>query len=333
MNLAQPRLLWLLLLAPLAAAAAVTLLRARLRADEAWAARGLWDRLLPGFRRGRIALTAALLAVAVAATALALARPRWGATHEHVERHGVDVVFVLDTSLSMAATDVAPTRFEVARALLRRLVADLPGNRVALVEAEGEGVVMAPLTTDGGVIDLLLDTAAPGSLPTPGTVLGPALMEAARLFPEGDRKHRVIVLLSDGEDHAGGLDEVADKLAERGIAVDAIGIGTDAGGPIPLPGGTANEFKRDADGRVVITRLEASDLEPLVQRTGGVYLHSTGAGTDTAPLVARIAGMEKMRLSDDVVTTLEERFQWPLGLAALATVALLLLRPFAEDPR
>ncbi len=331
MNLAQPRLLWLLLLAPLAAVVAAFLLRARLRAAEAWAARGLWDRLLPGFRRGRVAATATLLALAIAATALALARPRWGAVHEKVERQGVDVVFVLDTSLSMAARDVPPSRFDVARALLRRLVGDLAGNRFALVEAEGEGVVMAPLTTDGGVLDLLLDAAQPNSLPMPGTVLGPALVEASKLFAEGERKHRVIVLLSDGEDHGGGLDEVAAKLEERGVVVHAIGIGTETGSPIPLPGGAPNELKRDSRGRVVITKLEPGAIEPLVAKTGGLYLHATSAGVDTKPLVGRISRMETKRLTEDVVTTLEERFQWPLLVAALATLGLLLLRPFAED--
>lgn len=331
MNLAEPGLLWLLVLAPLAGAAMALLWRARLRADAAWAARGLWNRLLPGYSASRLAVAAALATLAVASTGLALARPRWGSTTEHVERQGVDVVFVLDTSLSMAANDIAPSRFEVARVVLRRLTERLAGDRVALVEAEGEGVVMAPLTTDAGVVDLLLDAAQPGSLPTPGTVLAPALAEAARLFPEGDPKHRVVVLLSDGEDFGGRLGDAGKELAEHGVVVHAVGIGTTTGGPIPLPAGAPGELKRDADGKVVITHLEDADLRALSAATHGAYLHVTSAAADLEPIVGRIEAMATKRFADDLVTTFEERFQWPLALAAAATVALLLLRPFRAE--
>ena len=103
--------------------------------------------------------------------------------------------------------DVAPSRLFVAKALVRRMVRALPGNRVGLVQAEGTGVVLAPLTLDGGVLDLLLDTVEPGSLPTPGTELAPGLETALRLFGEESEKHRVLVVLSDGEDHGGGVNE------------------------------------------------------------------------------------------------------------------------------
>ncbi len=99
---------------------------------------------------------------------LALAQPRWGESEQKIERHGVDVVFVLDTSLSMATTDLPPNRLWVAQTLVRRLVQALPGHRVALVQAEGDGVVMVPLTADSAVLDLVLDAVLPGSLPTPG---------------------------------------------------------------------------------------------------------------------------------------------------------------------
>src|SRR5260370_20848774 len=177
---AAPRLLWLLALAPLAAVAAAGLWRRRLRADAAWAARGLWDRLLPSFSRRRLALSVACLTLSVAGTALALARPRWGGAEEKVERRGVDVVFLLDSSLSMAAPDVPPSRLFVAQAMVRRLGQAMPGDRLALVQTEGEGMLLAPLTLDCPVLDRLLYTIQPCPLPHPGTELATGLDTALR---------------------------------------------------------------------------------------------------------------------------------------------------------
>jgi Ca-activated chloride channel homolog len=325
MNFAEPRLLLLLLVAPAAAALAAWAWRTRLRAQAEWAGVGMWRRLGAGAPRTLLAV--GCLAAAVAGTALGLARPRWGERTETVERQGVDIVFVLDSSLSMAAPDVSPSRLFAAKALVRRLVEELPGNRVALVQAEGEGVVMTPLTVDAAVIDLLLDTVAPNSLPTPGTVLGTPLEQALKLFPPSGKKHRTVILISDGEDQGGGLDKVADTLREAGVTVHAIGVGTPQGSPIPLAG-EPNAFKRDREGRVVVSRLGEDALEKLASSTGGAYLRATSPAADLSPVIKRVRGMEKRSLDAESVSTLEERFQWPL-LAAIAALAVLLVaRPF-----
>ena len=327
MTFAQPSFLWLLLIGPLVALAAAVVWRRRLSADAAWASRGLWDRLLPAYSSRRIALSVALLALTAAGCGLALARPRWGSSEQQVERQGVDVVFLVDSSLSMAARDVQPSRLFVAKALVRRMVRELPGNRVGLVQTEGTGVVLAPLTLDGGVLDLLLDTVEPGSLPTPGTELAPGLETALRLFGEGEEKHRVLIVLSDGEDHGGGVEDRIARLKESGVVVHSIGVGTTEGGRIPLPGGGPG-FKRDAEGNFVTTRLQEQTLEQLTRATGGSYLRATSAAADPAPLLRQIDRMEKRTLESQTLSTLEERFQWPLALAALALALYLAVGPF-----
>jgi Ca-activated chloride channel family protein len=326
MSFAAPRLLWLLVLAPLAAAAAAALWRRRLRADDAWAARGLWDRLLPGFSRPRLALSVACLALSVAGIALALSRPRWGGAEEKVERRGVDVVYLIDSSLSMAAPDVAPSRLFAAKAMVRRMSQAMPGDRVALVQTEGEGMMLAPLTLDGAVLDLLLDTVEAGSLPRPGTELAAGLDTALRLFGPQTARHRALIILSDGEDHGGGIEASAAKLRESGVVVFALGIGTPDGSPIPVGGG---DFKRDESGKVVITRLHEETLESLARATGGAYLRVTGAATDPAPILRQVDRLEKRTLETETVTTREERFQWPLLLAAAALLLQLAVGPFA----
>jgi Ca-activated chloride channel family protein len=326
MIFAEPRLLWLVALAPLAAAAlAAWLWRRRLAADAAWASRALWDRLLPAYSPRRLRFSVVCLAVAVLGTSLALARPRWGAGRQDVERRGVDVVFLIDSSLSMAAFDVPPSRLYVAKSLVRRMAHAMPGDRIGLVQAEGTGVALAPLTLDGGVIDLLLDTIEPGSLPSPGTELAPGLDTTLRLFGEGSEKHRVLVVLSDGEDHGGGLEQKIAALREAGVVVHAFGIGTPRGAPVPLPGGGT---KKDAEGNIVISRLHEDVLESMARATGGSYLRVTSAAADPAPVVQRIDRMEKRRMESHSVTTLEERFQWPLALAVAALLVYLAAGPF-----
>jgi len=326
-SFAEPRLLWLALLAPLVAVAAVGLWRRRLAADAAWAARGLWDRLLSAYRPGRMTLSVAALAVAVLGTCLALARPRWGEGEQKVERKGVDVVYLLDSSLSMGAKDVIPSRLAAAKVLIRRLSEAMPGNRMALVQTEGTGIVLTPLTVDGAVIDLLLDTVEPGSMPTPGTELAPGIDAALKLFGQGREKHRALILLSDGEDFGGGLAAAADRLKDEGVVVYAFGIGTPEGVHVPVPG--TGQDKLDENGRPVVSRLHEETLETLTRATGGLYQRVTSAGTDPAPMVARIEAMEKRTVESDTVNTREERFQWPAAAAALALLLYLGVAPFA----
>ncbi len=341
MEFGSPQWLWLLVAAPAAALISALGWRRRLRAAAAWAARGLWDRLLPTHRPRRLAVWSLFLALAIAGAAVTLARPRWGTSEHRVERRGVDVVFVLDTSLSMATTDLGRSRLWVAQTLVRRLVRNLRGHRVALVQAEGDGVVMVPLTTDGAVIDMLLDAVQPGSMPTPGTDLRPALERARSLFPEGDGdgsltplqrdKHRVLVLVSDGEDHGSNLDEIEPRLRAAGVVVHTLGVGTRRGKPLELPRERPDaqvEYKRDEAGNVVVSRLIEDTMERLSRGTGGIYLRATGAAVDLSPIVARIEAMEQQIHGSEVVSTRGERFQWPAAAAILALALHLAISPF-----
>jgi len=330
MTLAHPDLLGLLALVPLAAGLAAWLWRRRIAAADDWAARGLWNRLLTGWAPRRIALSVVVVAIAVLGIALALARPRWGVSEETVEREGVDLVFVVDTSLSMGARDVGPSRLEVAKTLVRRLVQAMPGNRVALIGAEGDGVILAPLTTDAAVIDLILDGLQPDSLPTPGTELGAALDLVPRVYPPGSEHHRAAVLISDGEDHGGGIGPRLQTLADAGVIVHTIGVGTLDGAPVPLAGaaGADGEVKRRADGSKVVSSLDEPVLEEIARSTGGVYLRATDGGRNLRPLVASIGAMETHPVETSTVDTRSERFQWPLALAVTALLLYLAVPPF-----
>jgi len=328
MSFAAPELVWTVLAAPLLAAAVVWIWRRRAAAEAAWVARGLWPRLRASGAPRTLIVVALVPALAAAAIAAGLARPRWGASVEKVERQGVDIVFVLDTSQSMAAADVTPSRFWVAQSLVRRIVAELPGHRVALVQDEGTGIVLAPLTTDAAVLDLLLDGLETSSAPLPGTRVVPGLERALGLFPEGGRKHRVIVVLSDGEIHLEQLAGIVRRLKEEGAVVHGFAIGTVKGAPVP-EAHAAGEYKKDRAGKPVISRLHRETLEQLADATGGTVVTVEGAAASPQPILDRIRGMEKKEIDEQLVSTLEERFQWPLGAAAALLALALWLTPFA----
>ncbi len=195
---------------------------------------------------------------------------------------------------------------------------------------------MVPLTLDAAVIDLLLDAVQAGSLPTPGTELAAALEKALALFPEGAEKHRVLVLVSDGEDHGSDLTKFADRLSSTGTVLHAIGIGTPEGKPLELPptkAGGPLEYKRDEDGKVVVSRLEETNLEALTRATGGLYLRATSAAADAEPIATRVLDMERRRFSAETINALEERFQWPIALTIAALGLFLLVPPFAGAKR
>lgn len=330
MTWANPQLLWLLVSAPLVALLAGWLWRRRLRATSAWVSRGLWPRLAPGLDSRRLVLATVLLTVATAGVASSLARPRWGVVEEEVEHRGADVVFVLDSSLSMGAVDVRPDRLAVGKVLIRRMADSLPGHRIGVVQAEGEGRVLAPLTFDRGVVDIVLESAEPATLPTPGTVLSTGLHRAMELLPEpAERSTRgIVVLVSDGEDHSENPLQGIDDLAESGVAIHAVGVGTREGSPLPIPGSSPVEYKTDRFGDRVHSRLEPSVLQRLAAVTGGRFVEATGAGVDLGPIVDAIAGAAGGGGTVSVVTRHEERFQWFLVPAAAALLVLLSVSPY-----
>jgi Ca-activated chloride channel family protein len=332
MNFAAPQFLPLAAAAPIAGALALWILARRVRAERAWVARALEPRLRVGGARRPAAVTALLLALALLGLVLALARPRWGLSSETVQREGLDLVFVIDSSLSMSAADVTPSRYWLAQSIVRRTVAALPGHRVALLAAEGEGEVLAPLTVDAAVVDLVLDGLAPGSLPLPGTRLADAIDRAIDLFPTGREKHRAIVVLSDGEDHGGDLDRAVGAAREAGARIFSIGTATAAGAPIPMNDGSGG-FKRDRRGEIVVTRLNREILLQLAEGTGGDYFEADAAGFDIGPLVNAIDALGGRKIESTSVNALEERFQWPLALAVAALGVGLIVGPYSSSRR
>jgi Ca-activated chloride channel family protein len=292
-------------------------------------ARSLWSRVLqrPDERWRGVRL--GLLLLGVTGLVLALARPQWGIVREKVEREGVDVVLVLDASGSMATEDVPPNRFFLARQALAALVARLEGDRFALVAFEDEGYTLSPLTLDADALGLFLDTMEPGIVPSPGTSLGTGIARGLELFVDQGRRNKVMVLISDGEDLEGGVDEAVQRAKSAGVVVHCVGVGTEAGQPVPDfdRDGRRIGFKHDASGAVVISRLDLSSLEKIARGTGGRVFRLTPGDPGLSSLAATIEGMEQKSLAREYSYRRKERFQVPLALGVGALALALMVPP------
>ncbi len=271
---------------------------------------------------------ASLAVIVVLGTGLALARPRWGLVTETVERRGADVAIVLDTSASMRATDVTPSRFVLARQAALSLVEKLPGDRLALVGCEGEAQVLVPLTLDSAAVALFLEALEPGIGTLPGTSLAAGLAAAAELMPPGTSAGRQVVVLSDGEDLEGGVDEAIAKAKGEGIVVHAVFVGAEGrGAPVPEVdlSGRPTGFKSE-DGAPVLSRPDPGLLRRLAAETGGSFSVVQPGRTDLDGVAREVDKAARRPLSESVGTNRHERFQVPLGIA-VAALALLLVGP------
>ena len=272
---------------------------------------------------------AATLAVLVAlGLGAAFARPHWGDTRERAERRGADVVLVLDTSASMRAADVSPSRFALARQAAQSLIARLGSDRVALVSCEGEAQALVPLTLDAAAVGLFLDAIEPGMGAKPGTSIAAGISTAAELFPPGVGGGRHLVFFSDGEDLEGGVEGAIGRAKAEGITIHTVFVGSPTGNGAPVPevdaAGRTSGYKTDASGQPVLSKPDPALLRRLAAETGGSFTTVSSLRTDLEGVARQIDLGARRPMSEVLLTMREERFQLPLGVA-VAALGLLLL--------
>jgi Ca-activated chloride channel family protein len=327
MMLADPWVLHFLWLLPAAAMALLFAGRKKRRAMERLAGPELLYRLMGKEQKGRRFLKASFLLLSLGLMLFALAGPRWGSHYQEVHRRGADIMVAVDVSPSMLVEDVDPNRLERARREVRDFLQVVEGDRVGLVAFSGAAFVQCPLTFDYGALIMFLNALEPGLVPVRGTDLGAAIETAASAFDFDAETDKVILLITDGEDNENQGLHGARKAAEKEVKVLVFGIGEPAGGPIPQSdhGG----FKKDKDGKVVVSRLNEAGLQEIAKAAGGTYVRSVAGDLDLDVLYfdgIRSATQAQI-LKSGKIKVHEERFM-PFLIAALF---FLLLEAFVSD--
>lgn len=271
-------------------------------------------------------LRAGLLVAGFGFGVLALARPQFGDRRADMAQTGRDVLVLLDLSRSMTVTDLPPTRLAVAKRAAWETVSASPGDRVGLEVFGGSAFLQLPLTSDHAAFRLFLDAASPDDLGDPATDLGGALATAAKVFEhEGERGHRAVLVVSDGESGEGAMDDALVDLRKQEVPVFALGIGTAQGGPIPADSTEApDKYHRDHIGRIAISRMEEAELRHAADATGGAFARWDNREERTK-LTTALRKLEAGTLSSRKSPERADRFQWPLALAVAALLGEMIL--------
>ncbi len=265
---------------------------------------------------------AILLVVALILAVMAAARLQFGTHLEMLKREGIDLIVALDVSNSMLAQDMKPNRMEKAKQELRSIIDRLQGDRIGLIAFAGQAFVQCPLTLDYGAARLLLTAMDNTSVSVQGTSIGAAIEEAEMAFDQKEKMHRVLVLLTDGEDLAGGAAQAAELARSSGIKIYTVGIGSPDGEPIPMLDRNGNRvgFKKDEEGQVIVSKLDEETLQKISLATGGKYFNASAGEMELDKIFDEIGKMEKKELEGTLVTKYDDRYQWPLLVALLLVV-------------
>ncbi len=295
----------LLLLLPLAAFIAYAVWRERV--FSLYGDRRLLEKLMPERSKYKVYIKFVLLTLGFASLVIAAANPQIGKKFETVKLKGADVFVALDVSSSMLAEDLKPSRIARAKQFVSRLVEQLKNDRVGLIVFAGHSYMQMPLTSDKAAAKLFLSSITTDMVPTQGTSLAEAIKMAQGSYTEEGSKFRALIILTDGEDHEGAALTAAEEAAKAGIVIHTIGLGDPKGAPIPVV--TKNgrqDFKRDADGSIVLSKLNETILQQIAATAKGKYFRlGTGGSEELTNLLVELEGLEKRELAEKQVTDYE----------------------------
>ncbi len=280
----------------------------------------LIKKLMPDASVPKYWLRFVVIILAFAALVVGIANPQIGTKLEEVKREGVDIVIALDVSNSMRAEDIRPNRLERSKQAISRLVDKLQNDRIGIVVFAGTAFVQLPITNDFAAAKLFLSTIEPDMLATQGTAIGAAIELASNSFDKKDKKFKSLIIITDGENHEDDALGEAKKAAEQGIIIHTIGMGSIAGGPIPIYRNNAQSgFLKDKEGNTVVTKLNEDMLKQVADAGRGKFVRASNSEDGLGVLLNEINKMEKKNYGTKVFTDYADRFQY------LLVVALLLL--------
>lgn len=281
--------------------------------------------LAPNRSRSKPIIKLSIILLGIAALVMALVNPKMGTKLETVKREGVDIVFAIDVSKSMDAEDIAPSRLEKSKQLVSQILNNLGSDRVGIIAYAGGAFPQLPITTDYSSAKMFLQALNTDMISSQGTAIGDAIELATTYYDDEEQTNRVLFIISDGEDHEGNVEEIAEKASDEGIRIYTIGVGTEKGGPIPIKrNGVIQNYKKDNQGETVITRLNPATLQEIANVANGTYIEGNVTRNVTERVTEELQNIEKTEFEAKQFADFKSHFQWFLGLA----LALLFLDIF-----
>ena len=318
---ASYRFLWLLLLVPLIPALYALALALRKRRIRRFGDPKMVALLMPHYSRAKGWVRIILFTLAFFFFVIGLSRPQLGATLSERQTKGAEIMICLDVSNSMLAQDYTPCRLERAKLAISSLVDKLHDDRIGLIIFAGSSFVQLPVTTDYVSAKMFLSSIDAGSVPVQGTAIGDAIHTAMKSFSAQSEKSRVIILISDGENHEDDAVAAAKEAAQAGIRIYTVGVGSAAGQPIPVDG----ELLRDKDGNIVVTHLDEKTLRQIAEAGGGAYIQAGNEEFGLNPIINDIRAMEGELFSSVVFEEYDEQYMYFFAIALILLVIEMLV--------
>ncbi len=285
----------------------------------------LLKRLSPNQSLFKGILKILILCTAFACLSLALVNPKIGTKLETVRSEGVDIVFAVDVSKSMLAEDIAPNRLEKSKQLVTQIINSLASDRVGIIAYAGKAFPQLPITTDYASAKMFLQNMNTDMLSSQGTAIHEAIELAKTYYDDAEQTNRVLIIISDGEDHGNEALDIAEEASEEGIRIFTIGVGDVKGGPIPIKrNGIIQNYKKDKQGETVITKLNEETLNNIAKESNGLYINGSNTNDVVSGIKEMLDKMDKMEFESKQIADFKDQFQWFLGFG----IFLLLLDIF-----
>jgi Ca-activated chloride channel family protein len=261
---------------------------------------------------------------------IGLVNPKIGTKMETVKREGIDIIFAVDVSKSMLAEDVAPNRLEKSKQIVSQIINQLGNDRIGIIAYSGSAFPVLPITTDYGVAKMFLQGMNPGMVSSQGTSIDEAINLAATFIDKKDKTNKLLIILSDGEDHSDNAESAAAEAKKLGLKIITVGVGTENGGPIPLKrNGVVESFQRDQNGDVVTTKRNTEVLKTIGKNTKGGYVDGNSTKEVLDYVKNALDNIEKTEFESTQMADFQSQFQWFLGFGFF----LLLLDIFLLEKR
>jgi Ca-activated chloride channel family protein len=286
----------------------------RYKAQNKFADKKLLKRLSPNRSVFKGALKVVVLSLAFLCLTMALVNPKIGTKLETVKREGVDIVFALDVSKSMLAEDIAPNRLEKSKQLVTQIINNLASDRIGIIAYAGKAFPQLPITTDYASAKMFLQSMNTDMLSSQGTAINEAIQLARTYFDDEEQTNRVLIIISDGEDHSEASAAVAEEAHKEGIRIFTIGVGDVKGGPIPeKKNGVVLNYKKDSQGETVITKLNEDTLKEIANEANGVYINGRNTNDVVDNIREILNAMDKTEFEAKQFADFKDQFQWFLG--------------------